>query len=133
MDNDKRLEAIQKTLESLIKEDTDAAVEHFGAYLTSKTRALILGEEELDEQSREKAFTDSGTVMDDDVKADIKYDNGGKKTLKKHGNASKDLDDNIKGNIKFKNGGKQPAKVLEPTPKPAHFDDGRRFPLGTTK
>jgi len=140
MDKGKRLEAIQKMLESLIKEDTETANSHFSEYVTAKTRSLILGDVEAEtddgeavvEQSKEAAFSNSGTVMDDDVKGDIKFKNGGKKTLKKHGNSSKELDDNIKGNIKFKNGGKQPAKVLEPTPKPAHFDDGRKMKLGTT-
>jgi len=134
MDKAKRLEAIQKMLESLIKEDTETANSHFSEYVTAKTRSLILGDvedEAVVEQSKESAFSNSGTVMDDDVKGDVKFKNGGKKTLKKHGNSSKELEDEVKGNIKFKNGGKQPAKVLEPTPKPDSFDDGRRYSNGT--
>jgi len=89
--------------------------------------------EKVDEQTRQAAFARSGSVMSDAIKGDIKYENGGKKTLKKHGNAPKELDDDKVDKTKFKSGGKQPAKVLEPTPKPAKFDDGRDKDLGTTK
>ena len=71
--------------------------------------------------------------MDDGVKGDVKYEKGGKKTLKKHGNAPKELDDDKVEKTKFKSGGKQPAKTLEPTPKPEKFNDGRDKELGTTK
>lgn len=87
--------------------------------------------EKVEEQTRQSAFANSGSVMSDAIKGDIKYKNGGKKTLKKHGNAPKELDDDNVGKTKFKSGGKQPAKVLEPTPKPDKFNDGRDFDLGT--
>jgi len=80
-----------------------------------------------------KAFAMSGKVMDDKVKGKIKYENGGKKTLKKHGNAPKELDDDKVEKTKFKSGGKQPMRTLEPTKKPEKFNDGRDKDLGTTK
>ena len=70
--------------------------------------------------------------MSDAISGKIKFKNGGKKTLKKHGNAAKELDDDKVGKTEFKKGGRQPAKVLEKTPKPAKFNDGREFDLGTT-
>lgn len=82
---------------------------------------------------KEKAFKMSGTIMDDKVKGNIKYENGGKKTLKKHGNAPKELDDDKVDKTKFKSGGKQPMRTLEPTKKPEKFNDGRDKELGTTK
>ncbi len=90
-------------------------------------------DEKVDEQTRQSAFANSGSVMADAIAGDVKYENGGKKTLKKHGNAPKELDDDKVDKTKFKSGGKQPAKVLEPTPKPVKFDDGRDKDLGTTK
>jgi len=131
-------QALHRMLEAIITDKNDDAADALHDYLQTKMHQMITGktDEEMDaqvsEQTKEQAFSNSGTVMDDDVKGDIKFKNGGKKTLKKFGNASKELDDNIKGNIKFKNGGKQPAKVLEKTPKPDKFDDGRRFAQGTT-
>ena len=89
--------------------------------------------EKVAEQAQSVAFANSGKVMDDKVKGKIKYENGGKKTLKKHGNAPKELDDDSVGKTKFKSGGKQPAKTLEKTPKPEKFNDGREKELGTTK
>jgi len=89
--------------------------------------------EKVDEQAQSAAFANSGSVMDDKVKGKIKYENGGKKTLKKHGNSAKDLDDDSVGKTKFKSGGKQPARTLEKTPKPEKFNDGRDKELGTTK
>jgi len=89
--------------------------------------------EKMDEQSRSAAFGMSGSVMDNAIKGKIKYENGGKKTLKKHGNAPKELDDDKVGKTKFKSGGKQPMKTLEKTPKPNKFNDGRDKELGTTK
>ncbi len=89
--------------------------------------------EKVDEQAMSAAFANSGSVMDDKVKGKIKYENGGKKTLKKHGNAAKELDDDKVGKTKFKSGGKQPARTLEKTPKPEKFNDGRDKELGTTK
>ena len=128
-------QAIHNMLESLILGKSEDAGEHLHDYLQLKTRELIVGETDdaIEEQSKEAAFANSGSVMDDDVKGDIKYENGGKKTLKKHGNAPKELDDDKVEKTKFKSGGKQPAKVLEPTPKPEKFDDGRSKELGTTK
>ncbi len=131
-------QALHKMLEAIITDKSDEAADALHDYLQVKMHQMITGttdavsEDKIDEQTKEQAFANSGSVMDDGVKGDIKFKNGGKKTLKKHGNASKELDDNIKGNIKFKNGGKQPAKVLEKTPKPDKFNDGRRFNLGTT-
>jgi len=89
-------------------------------------------DEKVDEQDRSAQFARSGSVMSDAIQGKIKFKNGGKKTLKKHGNAPKELDDDKVGKTEFKKGGKQPAKVLEPTPKPNKFDDGREFALGTT-
>lgn len=89
--------------------------------------------EKVDEQAQSAAFANSGSVMDDKVKGKIKFENGGKKTLKKHGNAAKGLDDDKIEKTKFKSGGKQPARTLEPTPKPEKFNDGRDKDLGTTK
>ena len=128
-----RKNAIKKMLESLISGDSEEASKHLHEVLQRKTRSIILGESDdvVKEQSREAAFSNSGTVMDDDVKGNVKYKNGGKKTMKKHGNAPKELDDDKVEKVKFKNGGKQPAKTLEPTPKPEKFDDGRDFDLGT--
>lgn len=129
-------QSIHKMLESLISGNAEEAGDHLHDYLQIKTKELIIGEtseETVEEQSQDAAMANSGTVMDDDVKGDIKYENGGKKTLKKHGNAPKELDDDKVEKTKFKSGGKQPAKVLEPTPKPAKFDDGRSKDLGTTK
>jgi len=129
--------AIHKMLESLITGDSEEAGKQLHEYLQMKTRELIVGEtsdeEAVEEQSKEAAFANSGSVMDDNVKGDVKFENGGKKTLKKHGNAPKELDDDKVDKTKFKSGGKQPAKVLEPTPKPEKFDDGRNKDLGTTK
>jgi hypothetical protein len=126
-------QAIHSMLESLILGKSEEAGDHLHDYLQLKTRELIVGESDstIEEQSKEAAFANSGSVMDDDVKGDIKFENGGKKTLKKHGNAPKELDDDNVGKTKFKSGGKQPARTLEPTPKPAKFDDGRKFDLGT--
>lgn len=153
-------QAIHKMLESLISGDSDAAEEHLHTYLQLKTQELVLGEkakdkddddddddkksekcddddddddkkEKVDEQTRQSAFANSGSVMSDAISGKIKYKNGGKKTLKKHGNAPKELDDDNVGKTKFKSGGKQPAKVLEPTPKADKFNDGREFDLGT--
>lgn len=128
-------QAIHKMLESLISGDPEEAGKQLHEYLQMKTRELIgtetPDEEAVEEQSKESAFANSGSVMDDDVKGDIKYKNGGKKTLKKHGNAPKELDDDNVDKTKFKSGGKQPANVLEPTPKLDKFDDGRDFDLGT--
>jgi len=87
----------------------------------------------VDEQAMSAAFAASGTVMDDKVKGKVKHENGGKKTLKKHGNSTKELDDDKIDKIKFKHGGKQPARTLEKTPKPEKFNDGRDKELGTTK
>jgi len=129
-------QAIHKMLESLISGDTEEAGNQLHDYLQLKTKELIVGEtseETVEEQSKDASFANSGTVMDDDVKGDIKYENGGKKTLKKHGNAPKELDDDKVEKTKFKSGGKQPAKVLEKTPKPEKFNDGRSKELGTTK
>jgi len=132
-------QAIHKMLESLISGNAEEASKQLHEYLQLKTRELIGGETEesteetVEEQSKEAAFANSGSVMDDDVKGDVKFENGGKKTLKKHGNAPKELDDDKVEKTKFKSGGKQPAKVLEPTPKPEKFDDGRSKDLGTTK
>ena len=89
-------------------------------------------EEKVDEQDRSAQFARSGSVMSDAISGKIKFKNGGKKTLKKHGNAAKELDGDKVGKTEFKKGGKQPAKVLEKTPKPAKFNDGREFDLGTT-
>ncbi len=89
-------------------------------------------EEKVDEQDRSAQFARSGSVMSDAINGKIKFKNGGKKTLKKHGNAAKELDDDKVGKTEFKKGGRQPAKVLEKTPKPNKFDDGREFDLGTT-
>ena len=89
--------------------------------------------EKVDEQTQSAAFANSGSVIDDKVKGKIKFENGGKKTLKKHGNAPKELDDDKIEKTKFKSGGKQPARTLEPTPKPEKFNDGRDKDLGTTK
>ena len=89
-------------------------------------------EEKVDEQDRSAQFSRSGSVMSDAISGKIKFKNGGKKTLKKHGNAPKELDDDKVGKTEFKKGGRQPAKVLEKTPKPAKFNDGREFDLGTT-
>ena len=89
-------------------------------------------EEKVEEMDRSAQFARSGSVMSDAIAGKIKFKNGGKKTLKKHGNAPKELDDDKVGKTEFKKGGKQPAKVLEPTPKPEKFDDGREFELGTT-
>jgi len=136
-------EAISKMLESLISGDAEKAGEHLHDYLQLKTREIIMGEEaveevsdeELEEQTRDQAFAMSGKVMDDKVKGDVKFDNGGKKTVKRPDGNKDDpnLDMNKKDKVKFKHGGKQPAKVLEPTPKPDHFDDGRDRNLGTAK
>lgn len=89
-------------------------------------------DKKVDEQSMSTAFANSGSVMSDKVEK-IKHENGGKKTLKKHGNAPKELDDDAVGKTKFKSGGKQPANTLEKTPKPNKFNDGRDKELGTTK
>jgi hypothetical protein len=89
-------------------------------------------DEKVEEMDRSAQFARSGSVMSDAIAGKIKFKNGGKKTLKKHGNAPKELDDDKVGKTEFKKGGKQPAKVLEPTPKPDHFDDGREMDLGTT-
>lgn len=89
--------------------------------------------EKVDEQTRQSAFASSGSVMSDAIKGDVKYENGGKKTVKAHDNSAKELDRKKVGKTKFKSGGKQPAKVLEPTPTPDKFDDGRDKDLGTTK
>jgi hypothetical protein len=132
-------QAISSMLESLISGDSEKAGDHLHDYLQLKTRELIVGEETeeaeeaVEEQSRDQAFAMSGKEMDDDVKGDIDFDKGGKKTLKKHGNKTKELDDEKIEKTKFKSGGKQPAKTLEPTPKPEKFDDGRDRDLGTAK
>lgn len=128
-------EAIGKMLEALISGDSKEATNQLHEYLQRKTREIISGETEetIEEQSKEQAFANSGKTMDDDVKGDIKFENGGKKTLKKHDNKTKELDGDKVEKTKFKSGGKQPAKVLEPTPKPEKFDDGRSKDLGTTK
>lgn len=124
-------QSIHKMLETLISGKTDEASTHLHEYLQLKTRELIMGEsdESLDEQSRDAAFAND----DSKISGDIDYENGGKKTLKKHGNAPKELDDDKVEKTKFKSGGKQPAKTLEKTPKPAKFNDGRKKELGTTK
>ncbi len=156
-------QAIHKMLESLISGNSDEAGAHLHDYLQIKTQELILGErckddedddrkddkkskkeddddddedddkEKVDEQAQSVAFANSGKVMDDKVKGKIKFENGGKKTLKKHGNAPKELDDDNVGKTKFKSGGKQPMKTLGKTPKPEKFNDGRDKELGTTK
>jgi len=87
----------------------------------------------VDEQDLGSAFSKSGSIMSTVISGNIKFENGGKKTLKKHGNSCKELDDDKVGKTKFKSGGKQPAKTLEKTPKPEKFDDGRDKDLGTTK
>jgi len=89
-------------------------------------------EEKVDEQDRSAQFARSGSVMSDAIQGKIKFKNGGKKTIKKLPDTSKELDNDKVGKTEFKKGGKQPAKVLEKTPKPAKFDDGREFDLGTT-
>ena len=137
-------QAIQKMLESLISGNSDDAATHLHDYLQIKTREIIMGEstdaeETVEEQSRDAAFAMSGKVMDDDVKGDVKFENGGKKTLKKHGNAPKELDDDKIEKTKFKNGGKKTLKKHGNAPKELdddkieHFDDGRDKELGTTK
>lgn len=152
-------QAIQKMLESLITGNPEEATVQLHEYLQLKTRELIIGESsEKDEDEDDKECDDDkDKVKDDDDKEDDKedvketvthhpegamsrtisgllnFENGGKKTLKKHGNAPKELDDDKVEKTKFKSGGKQPAKVLEPTEKPAKFDDGRSKDLGTTK
>lgn len=150
---------IHKMLEALISGNSDEAGKHLHDYLQIKTQEIILGEkckddekdeddkkskkskkacekdddkEKVEEQAQSIAFGNSGKVMDDKI-GKIKFDNGGKKTLKKHGNSSKELDDDKVGKTKFKSGGKQPAKTLEPTRKPDNFNDGRDMELGTTK
>ena len=70
--------------------------------------------------------------MSDAIQGKIKFKNGGKKTIKKLPDTSKELDNDKVGKTEFKKGGKQPAKTLEKTPVPAKFDDGREFELGTT-
>ena len=89
-------------------------------------------EEKVEEQDRSAQFARSGSVMSDAIQGKIKFKNGGKKTMPRVGDDTKDNNDKNVGKVKFKNGGKQPAKVLEKTPKPNHFDDGREFDLGTT-
>ena len=158
-----KIQSIHKMLESLIAGDNSEAEEHLHDYLQLKTRELIMGEskdedededeeddsdddddddkddkkkskkEKVDEQTQSAAFAMSGKNMDDKVKGKVKFENGGKKTLKKHGNKAAGLDDDKIEKTKFKSGGKQPAKTLEKTPKPAKFNDGRDKELGTTK
>ncbi len=140
---DSKRQAIHRMLESIISDNTEDAEKALHEYLQAKMHQMIVGVEDdtddkkIDEQSKESAFANSGTVMDDDVKGDIKFENGGKKTLKKHGNSSKELDDGIKGDIKFKNGGKKTLKKHDnAAPGLDHsvddFDDGRKFKNGTT-
>ncbi len=139
---DSKRQAIHRMLESIISENNEDAESALHEYLQAKMHQMINGatdtdEDKIDEQSKESAFSNSGTVMDDDVKGDIKFENGGKKTVKKHGNSSKELDDGIKGDIKFKNGGKKTLKKHDnAAPGLDHsvddFDDGRKFKNGTT-
>jgi hypothetical protein len=89
-------------------------------------------ESDDDEEFREGLNQPVEGKMSSKIRGENKFKNGGKKTMQKHGNAAKGLDDKIKGKIKFKNGGKTPLKTTEPTIKPAHYNDGRRFSLGTT-
>jgi len=89
-------------------------------------------EEKVDEQDRSAQFARSGTVMSDTIAGKIKFKNGGRKTIKKLPDTSKELNNDKVGKTEFKKGGRQPAKVLEKTPKPAKFNDGREFDLGTT-
>lgn len=128
----KKVDKIHGMLEALIGDDIETADANFHDYLQAKMRDMIMGEEQVDEQDRAAQFSRSGTVMDDGVKGDIKFKNGGKKTIKKLPDTAKELNNDNVGKTEFKKGGKQPAKVLEKTPKPAKFDDGRRFDLGTT-
>lgn len=153
-------QAIQKMLESLITGNPEEASVQLHEYLRLKTRELIIGEssekdEDKDEDNDEDKDDDKDEDKDDDKddKEDVKetvthhpegamsrtisgllnFENGGKKTLKKHDNSTKELDDTKVVKTKFKSGGKQPAKTLEKTPKPVKFDDGRSKDLGTTK
>jgi hypothetical protein len=89
-------------------------------------------EDENEEKVDEGLNQPTEGAMSKKIHGKLKYKNGGKKTLKKHGNSSKCLDDGVKGKLDFKKGGKQPAKVLEKTPKPVKFNDGRDYGLGTT-
>lgn len=88
-------------------------------------------EEKVEEQDRSAQFARSGSVMSDAINGKIKFKNGGKKTMPKIGSDTKDNNTDL-DKTEFSKGGKQPAKVLEKTPKPAKFDDGREFDLGTT-
>jgi hypothetical protein len=88
-------------------------------------------DEKVEEQDRSAQFARSGSVMSDAINGKIKFKNGGKKTMKKIGSDTKDNNTDL-DKTEFSKGGKQPAKTLEKTPKPAKFDDGREFELGTT-
>jgi len=153
-------QAIQKMLESLITGNPEEASVQLHEYLQLKTRELIIGESSEKDEDEDDKECDDDKVDDKDDKDDDKdgkedvketvthhpdgamsrtisgllnFENGGKKTLKKHDNSTKELDGTKVVKTKFKSGGKQPAKTLEKTPKPEKFNDGRSKDLGTTK
>lgn len=68
-------------------------------------------EDEDDDKKVEEAVTHHPEgAMSRSVKGKVQYKNGGKKTVRKHGNSSAHLDDGIKGDVKFANGGKNTVR-----------------------
>ncbi len=88
-------EKLNRMLEALIKDDTAAATEALHEYLTSKTRALILGEAEDDVDDMDK--DDKKSDKKDDGKDDTdKDDKKSDKTSKKE--KKPDNDDDLETN-----------------------------------
>jgi len=67
-------------------------------------------EDEEDEKVEEAVTHHPAGAMSRDVKGKVQFKNGGKKTVRKHGNSSAHLDDGIKGKVQFKNGGKNTTR-----------------------
>jgi hypothetical protein len=138
-------EALHKMLEAIVKGDSDEAAQHLHSYLNVKTREILMGESEHeDDEEDEKEEKEDKDESDEDedkdeeecedeecddedddekveeavthhpegamsrkVQGKVGYKNGGKKTVRKHGNSAAHLDDEVKGDVKFANDGKK--------------------------